>query len=145
MITVLFWFNNFYFRLVTLSCVVFYEYILKIYYKIEQNVPRSQYERNFIANTWYFQAIILFFINYGTTDTNINVRAAYRGTSDLIGVSYLQSTVIFQITKWGIEILTICFFYLRLISHEFSDNLSNQTCKSFAFTTMKTFQPYCKN
>lgn len=144
-VVVLFWFNNFYFRLIMFFCVVCFEYIMKYYYKIEDAITKSQYERSFIANAWYLQAIILFFINFGSSDTNVNVRAAYRGTSEQIGVNYLQSGIIFQVTKWSLEILTITFFYFRFVSYEFTDNLSDQSPKIFRYLTMKTFQPYCKN
>jgi hypothetical protein len=145
LLAILFWFNNSYFRLIIFALVVPLLELIKKKRGVEKSVKASQYEKMLISSIFYLQAIIMYFTCFGSTDTNVNVRAALRGTTDLIGIDYVRSGIIFAVTKYSIQILVIGFFYLRFIGDDLKEDFFDHGIFSFTYYGYKQFQPYLKN
>ena len=80
------------------------------------------------------QALTLYFTFYGTTISNVNVRAAEKAHGIQMGEYYIESGIIFAITKYCIQALCILYCYLIFLPRDQSVPLQDSifTKESFA-------------
>ena len=140
LLSILLWFSNPYFRIVIFVFIVpIFEFIMKHSKNIETSIKQNGYEKKFISTVFYFQAFILYFIHYGSTDTNVNVRAANRTPKGNIGVHYVISFLIYWITKYSIQIVVIGFLNFRVIVQDINQNIVGKELGQVLQYSSKTF------
>jgi hypothetical protein len=112
-LSVLLWFSNSYFRLIIFVGIVpNYERLMWVVQGIKR-YNLKHYEKRFISNIFFLQAWTLYFMFYGSTISNVNIRAANRASGIQMGEWYIESGIIFVVCKFAIPTLVLGFLYLR--------------------------------
>lgn len=104
--------------------------------------------RRILGYIFYFEAIILYFMFFGTTETTVNVRAANRGIAVDMGVFYLESAFIFALTKNSVYVLVLMFLNFRMIEGNenvwgSAKNVFLQITKSFFVGNLVVLGGFC--
>lgn len=113
--------------------------------------------RRILGYIFYFEAIILYFMFFGTTETTVNVRAANRGIAVDMGVTfffpkqkvfYLESAFIFALTKNSVYVLVLMFLNFRMIEGNenvwgSAKNVFLQITKSFFVGNLVVLGGFC--
>ena len=100
-LSMLLWFSNAYFRIIIFAGIFpIYEFVFK---HIKEKFPLVvKNEKRIVINLFFLQALTLYFTFYGTTISNVNIRAANRAHNIQMGEFYIESGIIFAITKYCI-------------------------------------------
>ena len=116
-LSILLWFSNAYFRIIIFAGIFpIYEFI---FLRIKEAFPLDNKNlKRIVTNLFLFQALTLYFTFYGTTISNVNIRAANRAHNIQMGEFFIESGIIFAVTKYCIQVLCILYTYCIFFPRE---------------------------
>lgn len=114
------WFDSPYFRIVVFFLLVPSLEILNSISKSSESattVGQTNYEKLFLANLFYMQALGIYIICYGNSQLMFNKRPVNRGIFFPVETYKYTTAFVLYLTKWQIQFIVLSFMNLRLFSN----------------------------